>query len=168
MVKKCLIAIAVVALLATTVQAATYPAIKKDGDWPSTYIPLDLCTFPVYLEVGHYVQLYKCNELKMKLEQVTCPDGRGFPCYTDCITIKARANFPAIFGADLDKSGPNILKKTDLYWEDDRFTITGQTNDWESMKLCLDAWEVELWKSGQASGKVKVGEITISVKPPDS
>jgi hypothetical protein len=56
MVKKCMIAVAVAALMVTTVRAGD-PAIKRDGDWPWTYKAIDLCTIPVYMDVGHYVQL---------------------------------------------------------------------------------------------------------------
>jgi hypothetical protein len=179
MVKKCLIV--VVALLATTVQAATYPVIKKDpGHWPWTYDTIDICTFPVKLEIGHYVQLYKCNKLKITLKQTDCSDinqsSSKFPCYGDgdspaCVTIKARANFPAIFGAVLARSGTGITSvihedKFDLFWFGDDNTIAGSTGDWESLKLCLSAWQVELWKAGSATGTITVGQITINVKPP--
>ena len=183
MVKKCLIAIAVVGLLATTVQAATFPAIKHDGSWPYTYIAQPICTIPVLMEVGHYVQIYKCNELKMKLYQVDCVDiGKetgDFPCYGKkgegdlpdgpaCVTIRARANFAAVFGADFDREAgdANVVEKHDLSWPDGN-TIQGGTGDWERVKLCMIAWKVQLWKSGESGGKVKVGEITINVKPPD-
>jgi len=171
MVKKCLIAIAVVALLATTVQAATYPAIKKEGTWPWTkiYDKIDICTIPVKLEVGHFVQLYKCNELEMKLIQVNCADiGKSgkFPCYADCVDFKARANFPATFGATFDGGAGDvdIISEYSLWWDADRDTILGD-GSWEDLKLCMKAWNVELWNAGKTSGWAKVGEITINVKP---
>ncbi len=175
MVKKCVIAIAVVALLATTVVQAgdTFPAIKEDGTWPWTkiYDEMEICDIPVKLEVGHYVQIYKCNKLVIKLVQVDCSvinqSSSKFPCYEDCVTIKARANFPAQFGADWHKSGPDIIEEKKIYWDGDQDTITGSTGDWEELKLCMQAWEVELWKTGNESpGEwVTVGTITLTVKP---
>ena len=176
MIKKCLIAIAVVALLVTTVQAGdTYPAIKEEGTWPWTkiYDEMDICTMPVKLEVGHYVQIYKCNKLEIKLVQVPCDTiGKSgkFPCYEDCVDIKARANFPATFGARFDDSDSDldtdiIGDNHSLDWgppDDDEIEGTGS---WEDLKLCMTAWEVELWNSGKTSGWLKVGEITLTVKP---
>jgi len=146
------------------------------------YEPIDICTFPVTLEVGHFVQIYKCNELEMKLEQVQCSAiGQGddkFPCYGDinealdlhgpaCVVIKARANFPAIFSASLNKSGgdEDMLKEVNLYWENGVNTIQGGTGDWEELRLFLEVWDVDLYMS--TVGTVKVGEITIKVRPPN-
>ncbi len=176
MVKKCLIAIAAVALLATTVQAITIDgAIKEEGTWPWTkiYDTMDICQFPVKLEVGHFVQVINCDDLEMKLEQVDC-DAIGqssskFPCYGngsddwECVTLEVRANFPATFGAEFSSSGPVGLSH-DLKWDNDDDTITGDGSD-EELKLCMSAWNVELWNSGQTSGWITVGEITINVKP---
>jgi hypothetical protein len=170
MVKKCIIALAFAALLVTTVQAAD-PAIKRDGDWPWTYKAIDLCKMPVYMDVGHYVQLKECNKRELKLKQVDCESiGKGggdFPCYTDCEEIQVRANFPAIFGASLSKIGP-ILKDTKVYWKDDVNQISGSTGDWEKLTVCMDAWKAEIWKAATPNDKEKVGELTINVKPPDT
>jgi hypothetical protein len=178
MVKKCLIAIAVVALLATTVQGVS---LKKEGwpwTWTKEYESFDICTFDVILEVGHYVQIEDCDELELKLDQVNCEsigkDSDNFPCYgsidefdvegPSCVTITARANFAAVFGASFSGSGVDIIGDWDLSWPDGN-QITGGT-DWEDLKLCMSAWDVALWDSGETTGTVKVGEITINVKPP--
>jgi len=174
MVKKCIIALAVAALMATTVQAgapAPGGSIKRDGDWPWEYKAIDLCTIPVYMDVGHYVQLKECNKREIKLVQVTCTTiGKNntddFPCYSDCEDIEVRANFPAIFGASLSKIGP-ILKDTSIYWKDDINQISGSTGDWEKLTICLDAWNAEIWRAAEPAENALVGEITINVKPPD-
>jgi len=133
------------------------------------YEPVDLCKFPVSMEVGYFATIKECNKREIKLEQVDCRSiGRDgdFPCYKGSDVIEVRANFPAIFNATIDKSGgdEDILKEVNLYWENGVNTIQGGTG-WEELKLCLDAWGVEIWKS--PVGTVKVGEITIGVKPLD-
>ena len=146
---------------------------SKREDVKIWYDPVDICNFPVLMEVGHFVQLEKCGDYKIKLEQVPCGDiGRNattdFPCYEGCVTIKARANYPAIFSASVNKSGGdvNMLNEMNLYWENGVNTIQGDTGDWEELKLYLEAWDVEIWKF--TAGTVKVGEITINVKPKDT
>ena len=173
MVKKCLITIAVVALLAATVQASS-PAIKREGDWPWTYKTLPICTFPVILAVGHYVQIENCNDMELKLEQVDCEsdlmdggkDPEDFPCYYGCVLFEARANFPAIFGASFTGSDVDIITEKSLSWPNGN-TLVNAGSDWEELKICMIAWQVNLWDSGATSGTVKVGTITINVKPPD-
>ena len=178
MVKKSIIALVIIALKISTVQAGE-PAFKYDpGQWPWEYKAIDICKLPVYMEVGHYVQLKDCHKRELILEQVPCalnkPEGLGksegdFPCYTGCEEIEVRANFPAIFGASLSKTS-GILDQTSLYWKDDKNTINGSLGGeaWEKLIICLDAWKVKLWQAGTANAKAKVGEITINVKPPDT
>ena len=149
----------------------------EEEDWPCykgeevQYKPIDLCKFSVSLEVGHFIQLKECHKRKIKLIQVDCKsigrDGGDFPCYKGSDVIEVRANFPAIFGASIDKngSGEDMLKEVNLYWENGVNTIQG-TGDWEELKLCLEAWNVEIWKS-VVVGTIEVGEITIDVRPPD-
>lgn len=132
------------------------------------YKEVAIAKFPVFMKVGHYVQLKDGGHIQIELEQAECPSGRDFPCYEGCVPIKIRANFPAILSASLNKSGGDvdILKETNLYWENGVNTIQGGTGDWKELKLCLEAWDVEIWKS--ATGTVKVGEVTINVKPKDT
>ena len=188
MVKKCLIAIAVVAMLATTVQAITQPEgyVKYDPQtdpdgwpWKKTieYDPYDICTIDVKLEVGHFVQIEDCGDIDaLKLKQVNCgdigKDGDDFPCYEGCRSFRARANFPAFFGATFDGAQGEldsdiIGSHYDLDWDStDDNEILGD-GEWEDLKICMTAWQVELWASGKTDGSVKVGEITITVKPED-
>ncbi|MHC4535094.1 MAG: PKD domain-containing protein [Planctomycetota bacterium] len=175
MLKKCMIALAVVVLMVSVVSAAD-PAIQA----------IDLCKFPVYMDVGHFVQLPQynncmypvytdagyyveikdCDLRKLNLVQVDCEDigksAEDFPCYSGCETIEVRANFPAIFGASLAKVG-DILDKISVYWTDDINRIEG-TGAWEELGVCVNAWKVAM---PAVQDLVKVGEITIiTIFPP--
>lgn len=165
-----MIALAVVALMVTVVRADD-PLIKRDGDWPWTYKAIDLCKMPVYMDVGHYVQLKECHKRELILKQVDCESiGKGggdFPCYSGCEEIEVRANFPAIFGGNLAKIGP-ILKDVSVYWKDGDNQIDGSTGGWEKLEVCIDAWKAEIWRATKPDDKMKVGELTITVKPPDT
>ena len=179
MVKRTLIAIAVVALLATSVQAlgpdphtggGNSPAIKvniqsMDIGWPFEYKALDLCVIPVYMHVGFFVQVEKCNERKIKLVQVECADiGKGggdWPCYKDCEKVKIRANFEVKLGLKKSKIG-GVLKDWSAYFSGSD-TVDASGN-WNEIEICVDAWKAEIYKN--APGKeIKVGEVTITVKP---
>ena len=186
MLKKSLIAIAVVALIAATAQAGIVfdeddpdVSYKEDGKWPSEYIEVDICTIDVYMDVGYYVTIEDCDKLEITLKQVTCGDfpsswdvdDDDFPCYEGCVRVdgksdkeyfKARSNFDAIFGADLEEIG-DILDKTKIYWVDDLKTIDGD-GEWHKLTVCIGAWKTDIYEAGP-DNEVKVGELTITVKP---
>lgn len=170
MVKKCIIALAVVALLVTTVNAAD-PSIKRDGDWPWTYKAIDLCTMPVYMDIGHFVQLKECNKRELKVKQVDCSSiGKGsgdFPCYDGCEEIEVRANFPAIFGGSFNDESGGVVKEKSVYWKDDVNQINGG-GSWEKLTVCMKFWKTEIWKASGPDDKTKIGTLTINVKPPDT
>jgi len=177
MVKKCIFALAVVALLVTIAPAATPDpnnqpdaVVKRDGDWPWTYKAIDLCVMPILMDVGHFVQLEKCGDREVILKQVTCStigkdNSDDFPCYKGCEEIKVRANFPAILGGRVDKIG-DILKDTDVKWVDDDFQLDGG-GAWEPFEVCVLAWNAEIWKAAEPDSKTHVGDLAITVKPPD-
>ena len=151
-------------------KSSTEPEKNTEEAWK--YKPIDLCTFPVSMEVGHFVELKGCNKRKIKLVQVACDsigrDGGDFPCYKGSDVIEVRANFPAILSASLNKiaGDEDMLKEVNLYWENGVNTIQGGIG-WEKLTLCLDVWDVDLHKYTTV-GTVNVGEITICVSPPDN
>lgn len=169
MVKKCIFALAVAALLVATVQADD-PAIKRDFDWPFTYKAIDLCKMPVYMDIGHFVQMKECNKRELVMKQVDCESiGKGsgdFPCYDGCEEFEVRANFPAVFGGNLSNKSA-VFDKVEVYWKDGDNQINGSTGDWEKLTVCVKAWKTQIWKAAEAKKKQKVADLTITVKPPD-
>lgn len=167
MVKRMLIAIAVVALVATSVQAVDAPAgsIKKDASWPTEYIALDLCEIPVVMDVGMYVQVKDCSKRKIKLVQVECDSiGKAgkFPCYADCEDIEVRANFAAVLGLKLTKADPSPIKSWEAYFDGDN-TVPGD-GVYKKLTVCVNAWESEIWTAAPGD-EVAVGKVTVTVKP---
>ena len=168
MVKKCLIAIALLAFLSTTVQAGDLAEnpIKIDwGDrWPWTYLELEICQIPVYMEVGMYVKVIDCHKLEIILKQVKCDSiGKGdgdFPCYEGCTDVKIQANFEVKLNTKFYKDPINdIINKYSISLSDDVVSPPGET-----VTLCMQAWKAKLQNHAPGS-KVPVGEIAILVKP---
>ena len=173
MVKKCLIAIALLAFLTTTVQAgddAENPW-KFDDHWPWVYLELEICQIPVYMDVGMYVDMKDCGKKEIILKQVTCPAGRNFPCYKGCVMFEIRANFEVKLGTKLTKIGPVIKNWEAKIYQDDGagnpgiewYIVTGDGN-YHKMHVCVEAWEAQIW-SASPGDKVLVGEVAITVKP---
>jgi hypothetical protein len=185
MVKRTLIAIALVALVTTTTNAALtewyhdagdHAAVKVDGKqtqtfrWPYqiSYDALNICSIPVKIHVGMYVRVKDCGKKKIVLEQVPCGDvGQGddkYPCYKKCITISARSNFDVKFGCFMSKNdaGNDIIDSWGCYY-DGGDTITGDGSE-QDLKICVKAWKAKLWAHSPGD-EVSVGSVTLTVKP---
>lgn len=166
MVKRTLIAIAVVALLTTVVHAAD-PSLKFDDGWPGHWVvdSVDICTIPVYMDVGMYVQVKECNKREIVLKQVDCSAiGKGsgdFPCYKDCDNVQIRANMDVKLGLSKAKIG-SVLKDWSAYY-DGGDVITGN-GSYQTVQVCVTAWKTEIWNNSPGD-KVEVGSVTINVKP---
>jgi len=197
MVKKILFTIAVVAFLAASVQAvdpgkyklkfdeSSDPSYTDHPYWPYEYIYVALCEdIKIYMDVGYFVQMEKCGDYKIKLKQVTCSDiGKSntgdFPCYYDCENIKVRANFDAKLSGEVETLFPAWFKedKTKVVYEqveegDEPYIVPGD-GGWHVKRVCVRAWDVEIWESGGTGddtgllgkGEAHVGYLTITVKP---
>jgi hypothetical protein len=186
MLKRTLIAVAVVALLATSAQAfgpePHYGAqgpnkgikidpIKMDIFWPFVeYKALDLCQIPVKMKIGVFVQIEKCHEKKIVLSQVDCADmGKNssgdWPCYKGCTTIKVRSNFDVKLALTKAKVGP-VLQDWSAYFTG-ADTVDAGTG-WNALEICVDAWKANLYAQevlGQAGETFDVGTVTVTVKP---
>jgi hypothetical protein len=190
MIKRTLIAIAVVALLASTVHAGSYSiwdpyyfsnsdrgySVKVDGKetkdfrWPYTitYQSLTICNIPVKMKVGMYVQIENCKDKKILLEQVPCADigksdGSDYPCYLDCETFNVRANFEAKMGATLHKEGSVIEGDNFGTYYDGGDVVPGD-GDYHEVKLCVKAWKAAIFKAAPGD-EVTVGSVDVTVKP---
>jgi hypothetical protein len=166
MVKKSLIAIALLAFLATTVQAGDLAENpwKFDDHWPWTYTALEICQIPVYMDVGYYVFLKDCGKKKIVLKQVPCKDigkeDKHFPCYYGCVKFDIRANFPVKLGTKLTKIGP-VIKNWSASLDND--LVPGDGN-YHTREVCVSAWETQIWTAAPGD-EVLVGEVAITVKP---
>ena len=179
MIKRTLIAIALLALLAASAHAdldiysflsnGDHSAVKVDGKetvrWPYEYKALDVCVIPIKMKVGMFVQVKDCNKKKVVLVQVDCGDiGKGggdYPCYLGCVTFDVRANFEAKLGTSLEKTG-SVIKDWSAYFDGDN-VIPGDGN-YHSAKVCVKAWKTQIYNAAPGD-EVNVGKLHITVKP---
>lgn len=180
MIKRTLIAIAVVALLATSAQAALsehyfdfgdHRGVKVDGKdtptfrWPYSvsYQALTICNIPITMDVGMYVKVIDCDKKKINLVQVNCADiGKAgkYPCYKGCTDFNVIANFEVKMGLKLNKTS-DLLKEASAYYDGGDVVPAATTTN---IKLCVIAWEAQL-QNAPAGDNVPVGNVDITVKP---
>ncbi len=185
MIKRTLIAIAVVALMASTVQAGLdleeyylghdkTKIVKVDGSqtqtfrWPYTvsYKELTICNIPIKMHVGNYVQVEECTNKKIILVQEDCGDigkgGKDYPCYLGCVKFKVRANFEVKMGASLHKNDSGIINEWSAYYDGD--SVIPNDGSYHEVRLCVKAWKAKLYKHA-AGDEVSVGSVDVTVKP---
>jgi hypothetical protein len=187
MVKKSIIAIALMCMLATVSYAEevgggdSYSApgqYKLDTClWPATititYTPVEICRIPIRIKVGMFIEVYNCSKLKIVLEQVNCTGNQSFPCYKDCVSIKVRSNFDAILSLKLYKVGDYITGSMfgdnwKAYFTDggapaNTWAITGDGN-WNDVDICVEAWDVNIYKIDPCTTE-DVGDVAILAIP---
>jgi hypothetical protein len=181
MVKKSIIAIALMGMLATVSYGqdiwGVTGQVKVDGLWPATitieYTPVEICRIPIWIKVGMFIEVENCGQKKIVLEQVNCPGGQKFPCYKGCVTIKVRANFPAKLSLKLYKIGDIISggwggDKWKAYFTDGTTTsstwlVTGDGN-WNVVDICVEAWDANIY-GAEPNKQHKVGEVAILAIP---
>lgn len=183
MIKRILIAIALVALLAASASAeltenylffGDHHAVKVDGSenvrWPFEYKYLDVCVIPIKMHVGMFVQVFECKKLKVILQQVDCADiGKGsdnYPCYMGCVKFKVRANFEAKMGTSLSDKGSFIADWE--AWIKAGNPVAGD-GEYHEVEACVKAWKTQIWKAllseDKVGDEVDVGKLHITVKP---
>ena len=143
--------------------------VKVDGNekvfWPYEYKALDICSMPIKMEIGMYVDVKDCKDRKIILKQVDCAEiskaANEFPCYLDCETINVRANFDVKLGTRIEKDG-SVLNKVEGFY--DGGDVVPGDGSYHAMKVCVKAWKTKLY-NGTYGEEVKVGTLFITAKP---
>ena len=178
MTKGTLIPIVVLALFATWAPAAIsehyfpigdHHAVKVDGSEkvrrPHAYEAPTVCTIPIKIHVGMYVQVKDCKKKKVVLQQVDCGDiGKGagdYPCYLGCVSFDVRANFEVKMGTSLEKVGDTIKEWSAYY---NGVDVVHGDGDYHTVKVCINAWKTQIYKTSP-SDELDVGKLHITVRP---
>ena len=180
MVKKSIIALVLMGMLATVSYGQDFPAgqYKVDGLWPATitidYTPVELCRIPVWIKVGMFIEIENCSSKKIVMEQVNCPSGQSFPCYKGCVGLKIRANFEAKLTLKKYKIGDIISGWGEGNWKvyftgdsgatkPTTWIVSGDGN-WNEVQLCAEAWDANIYNASPDTQE-QVGEIAILAVP---
>jgi hypothetical protein len=187
MVKKSIIAIALMCMLATVSYGegdnpnGVPGQIKVDGLWPATitidYNPIEICRIPIFIKVGMFIEIEDCAKKKIVMEQVNCTGTRAFPCYKGCVSIKVRANFEAKLSLKLYKVGSVISSTTVWFTTTDNWTayftdgsttaatwIVSGDGNWNNVDICVEAWDANIY-GATPNEQVQVGEVAVLAIP---
>jgi len=135
MVKKSLIAILLIGMLASVSIAAdgVDGEYKTDDGWgvipPEdpifTWEEVTLCCIPIYIDVGMYVGIEDCpDRIVMYQSKIDCADflwstpgtSSLFPCYRGCAQFVVRSNFEAVLDTELTESTMDFISTHQQGW----------------------------------------------------
>jgi len=149
--KKTLVAMAVVALLAVGVQAGEI----KTHDWPCSFVSLEITSIPVVMDIGYYVRIKDQDKLKIKLVQ----DEADIHKFKGCVDMVVESNFNLVLSASISKTG--AIDGDYSVSLDPSSANKGST----TVKVCATLTKANL--TGQEAGTkdVQVATVKIKVKP---
>jgi len=149
--KKTLVAMAVVALLAVGVQAGEI----KTHDWPCSFVSLEITSIPVVMDIGYYVRIKDQDKLKIKLVQ----DESDIHKFKGCVDMVVESNFNLVLSASISKTG--AIAGDYSVTLDPSAANAGST----TVKVCATLTNAVL--TGQPAGTkdVQVATVKIKVKP---
>jgi hypothetical protein len=107
MLKRSILAVAVVALLAVGVQAGEI----KTHDWPCTFVALEITSIPVVMDIGYYVRIKDQDKLKIKLVQ----DEQDIHKFKGCVDMVVESNFNLVLSASIARPARSMAS-TALAW----------------------------------------------------
>jgi len=151
MLKRSILAVAVVALLAVGVQAGEI----KTHEWPCTFVALEITSIPVVMDIGYYVRIKDQDKLKIKLVQ----DEQDIHKFKGCTDMVVESNFNLILSASISKTG--AIDGEYSVSLDPSTANKGST----TVKVCATLIKAVL--TGQEAGTkdVQVATVKIKVKP---
>jgi hypothetical protein len=149
--KKALIGMAVVALLAVSGQAGEI----KTHDWPCTFVALEITSIPVVMDIGYYVKIKDQDKLRIKLVQ----DEQDIHKFKGCVDMVVESNFALVLSCSINKTGAIA---GDYSCSLDPSSVGAGSN---TVKVCATLTNANL--TGQPAGTkdVQVATVKIKVKP---
>jgi len=149
MLKRSLIAVAAVAVLASIAPAGEI----KLHNWPTKFIPQEIAEIPVVMDVGFWVRIKDQDKLKIKLNQV------DIHTYSGCTDMVVQCNFDLTLSCSISPTGEVGGKYSCSINGADIFAPGG------TAEVCATLKEANLGDQPGGSKNVKVATVKISVVP---
>jgi hypothetical protein len=149
--KKALIALAVVALLAVSAQAGEL----KVHEWPCTFVSLEITSIPVVMDVGYWIKIKDQDKLKIKLIQ----DELDIHKFKGCCDMVVETNVNACLSCSVDKTG---AVPGDYSCSVDPASVAPPGG---TVQVCCTLVNADLSATPGGSKDVQVATVKIKVKP---
>jgi hypothetical protein len=151
MLKRSILAVAVVALLAVGVQAGEI----KIHEWPCSFVSVEITSIPVVMDVGYWVKIKDQDKLKIKLVQ----DEADIHKFSGCTNMTVENNFNVAFSCSISATGA-VPGEYSCSVTPGTLPAGGGT-----VKVCATVIKADLSKTPGNSKDVQVATVKVKVKP---
>jgi len=154
--KKGLLIVAAVLMLAGVAGAGEI----KLHVWPCAFIPQELMTIPVYMDIGFWIRVKSQTNYKIKMSQI------DIHTYDGCVTIPVECNFNATLSTSIAKVTTNGDVSAGA-WPGFSSSVTpniitpGTTN----VSVCAHLGGANLGNMTGGAKDVQVATVTLKVVP---
>jgi len=151
MMKGCLTAAAVIAILAVSTQAGEI----KLHEWPCQFISVEIASIPVVMDVGYWVKIKDQDKLRIKLIQ----DESDIHKFKGCTDMVVESNFNLVLSCSISKTGAidgNYTCSVDP---------TNLNAGSSTVKVCATLTNANLIGQPAGTKDVQVATVKIKVKP---
>ena len=151
MLKRSILAVAVVALLTVSVQAGEI----KIHEWPTTFVSVEITSIPVVMDVGYWVKIKDQDKLRIKLVQ----DEQDIHKFKGCTNMTVENNFNVAFSVSISATGA-VPGEYSASVDPGTLPAGGGT-----VKVCATLIKADLSKTPGNSKDVQVATVKVKVKP---
>jgi hypothetical protein len=148
--KKVLFAVAAVALLTVAAQAGEI----KYHNWPTGgFIPQELMTIPVKMDIGYWVRV-KTQDIEIKLDQ------ESISTYSGCVNVPIECNFALVVSASIEDLAGGVSGDFSVAIANPNVPAGGGSID-----VCAKLENANLTGTTGGTTNVPVATVTLKVVP---
>ena len=151
MLKRSSVAVVVATLLAVGLQAGEI----KIHEWPVQYVPVEITSIPVVMDVGYWIKIKDQDKLKIKLIQ----DEVDIHKFKGCVDMVVENNFNVCFSCSISATG---AVPGDYSCSVSPASLPGGGG---IVTVCATLVKADLSKTPGHSKDVQVATVKIKVKP---
>ena len=155
MLKRSLIAVAAVAVLASIAPAGEI----KIHNWPCAFIPQEIAEIPVVMDIGYWVRIKDQDKLKIKLQQNSVHE------YEGCSNMVVQCNFNVELSCSISATGAVGGKYSCWFDDGDTNNVTPVDSPGATVSICAKVKDANLNNVAGGTNNVQVATVKISVVP---
>lgn len=161
MLKKSIIGLLLLAIAMPAFAGGDVEKKIESGSWPVVFKYVAVCEhFKVLMNVGYYVKIQKCKELKLKLKQTSIKE------YEGCLDFNIMSNFDLVLSSKIFPTAAGLNIAPAGKWSSwiSSTQYLAPSTSYKKRTVCAKVKDAVIIKADPKK-ELLVGKITIYVRP---